>query len=60
MLHMWGYNTASEDAAASAASTAEPPLRKASTPAAEASACGHATMPCLAKLGAMAELICKP
>src|SRR5438309_2885973 len=42
---MCGYSTDSAAPAAIAASTAEPPARSASTPAAEASECGEATMP---------------
>src|SRR5712691_8545723 len=42
---MCGYSTESAAPAAIAASTAEPPARSASTPAAEASECGEATMP---------------
>src|SRR5881396_2252954 len=42
---MCGYSTESAPPAAIAPSTAEPPARSASTPAAEASECGEATMP---------------
>src|SRR2546430_17307432 len=42
---MCGYSTDSAAPVAIAASTAEPPARSASTPAAEASECGEATMP---------------
>src|SRR5580765_4909970 len=42
---MCGYSTESAAPVAIAASTAEPPARSASTPAAEASECGEATMP---------------
>jgi hypothetical protein len=42
---MCGYTTAKTALAAIAASTAEPPARKMSTPALEASACGDVTIP---------------
>src|SRR6266568_8632445 len=42
---MCGYSTDRAAPVAIAASTAEPPARSASTPAAEASECGEATMP---------------
>src|SRR5687768_7731530 len=52
VLVMCGYATLSTALAAIAASTAEPPARSASAPAADASACGHATMPRNASVGA--------
>ena len=45
MLVMWGYSTASAALVAMAASTAEPPARRTSTPAAEASEWGEVTSP---------------
>src|SRR5712691_1611134 len=42
---MCGYSTESAAPVAIAASTAEPPARSTSAPAAEASECGEATMP---------------
>src|SRR5215471_15863989 len=42
---MCGYTTLRTALAATAASTAEPPARRTSRPAPDASACGHATMP---------------
>jgi hypothetical protein len=45
MLVMCGYKTANAALVAIAASTADPPARNTSTPAAEASACGEVTMP---------------
>src|SRR4029079_16557964 len=44
-LVMCGYTTARTALAAIAASTAEPPPRNTSTPAADASECGDVTMP---------------
>src|SRR6267142_3203530 len=50
---MCGYSTDSAAPVASAASTAEPPARSASTPAAEASECGEATMPRVAMVAGL-------
>src|SRR5262245_43147495 len=48
---MCGYTTPRAALAAIAASTAEPPAFSASTPAPDASACGHVTMPRNASVG---------
>src|SRR5687768_10379109 len=52
-LVMCGYTTASTALAAMAASTAEPPARSASRPASDASAWGHVTIPCRARVSGL-------